>query len=31
MVKNEKFVEELSDQDWEKISEIVPTKDAKKC
>lgn len=31
MVKNEKFVEELTDADWEKISEIVPTKDAKKC
>lgn len=31
MVKNQKFVEEFSDQDWESIAEIVPTKDAKKC
>lgn len=31
LVKNDKFVEELTDQDWEKISEIVPTKDATKC
>ena len=31
MVKNDIFVEELNDQDWEKISEIIPTKDASKC
>lgn len=31
IVKNDKFVEELTDADWEKISEVVPTKDSKKC
>ena len=31
MVKNQKFVEDFNDQDWEQIAEIVPTKDAKKC
>ena len=31
MVKNQKYVEDLVEADWEKISEIVPTKDAKKC
>lgn len=31
MVKNSKFVEDFTDQDWEQIAEIVPTKDAKKC
>ena len=31
MVKNQKYVEDLVEADWEKIAEIVPTKDAKKC
>ena len=31
MIKNQKFVEEFSDQDWDSIAKIVPTKDAKKC
>ena len=31
MVKQDKFVEEFDEKDWEKLSEIVPTKDAKKC
>ena len=31
MVKNQKFVEDFNDQDWEQIAEIVPTKDHKKC
>jgi len=31
MVKNSKFVEDFTEQDWEQISDIVPTKDAKKC
>ena len=31
MVKNQRFVEDFNDQDWEQIAEIVPTKDAKKC
>lgn len=31
MVKNQVFVEDFSARDWEKLAEIVPTKDAKKC
>eukprot|EP00356_Strombidium_inclinatum_P008512 CAMPEP_0170501016 /NCGR_PEP_ID=MMETSP0208-20121228/36891_1 /TAXON_ID=197538 /ORGANISM="Strombidium inclinatum, Strain S3" /LENGTH=192 /DNA_ID=CAMNT_0010779335 /DNA_START=1626 /DNA_END=2200 /DNA_ORIENTATION=+ len=31
MVKNNKYVENFTDADWEQIAEIVPTKDAKKC
>jgi hypothetical protein len=31
MVKNSKYVEQFDNQDWEKIAEIVPTKDYKKC
>ena len=31
MVKNNKYVENFNDQDWEQLAEIVPTKDAKKC
>lgn len=31
MVKNNKFVENFTDEDWEQLSEIVPTKDSKKC
>ena len=31
MVKNNKYVENFNDQDWEQIAEIVPTKESKKC
>ena len=31
MVKADKYVEDFTPQDWEKIAEIVPSKDARKC
>jgi len=31
MVKHDKYVEDFQDRDWQKIAEIVPTKDIKKC
>jgi|DEB0MinimDraft_12_1074336.scaffolds.fasta_scaffold71064_1 hypothetical protein len=31
MVNVDKYVEEFTADDWEKIAEIVPTKNAKKC
>jgi transcriptional activator Myb len=31
MVKADKAVEDFTASEWEKIAEIVPTKDAKKC
>lgn len=31
MVKHDIFVENFTIREWEKIAEIVPTKDAKKC
>ena len=31
MVKHDIFVEDFTDNEWEQIAEIVPTKDAKKC
>ena len=31
MVKNNKCVEEFNEQDWQEISEMVPTKDSRKC
>lgn len=31
MVKHDKNVEQFEQSDWQQVSEIVPTKDSKKC